>query len=62
VDSESHAKSETRAVKVFDSTDWHSALSALAERHGARLAQLEERLTAAERAAGDLDGQLRNLR
>jgi uncharacterized coiled-coil protein SlyX len=37
-------------------------LAALEQKHGDRLAQLEERLAVAERATADLGGQIQEMR
>jgi hypothetical protein len=55
-------KSEDIPDTYSTSADWRAPLAALEQRHADRLAQLEERLAAVERAAADLGGQVQNLR
>jgi len=48
---------------LADAEERHSrAIEALEQKHGNRLMQLEERLTAAERVAADLGGQIKEMR
>jgi len=44
------------------SADLTAALSAFEQNHSTRLAQIEERLAAAERALSDLGGQIKEMR
>jgi hypothetical protein len=55
-------QSESVSENNSPAPDWRAPLDALEQRHAGRLAQLEERLLAAERTAGDLAGQMKNLR
>jgi hypothetical protein len=61
-----HVEQMTKSSLVLESDhlspEWQKAVADLERRHGDRLAQLEERLAAAERHAADLGGQLNALR
>ena len=54
------ADTETRNGLV--SSDWRTAVRALEQNYGARLADIEERLAASEREVSNLGGQIKEMR
>ncbi|HTB63152.1 MAG TPA: hypothetical protein VK737_06150 [Opitutales bacterium] len=59
---EQMAKRSSVLESDHSSLEWQKAIMDLEQRHADRLAQLEERLAAAERQAADFGGQLNELR
>jgi len=59
---ESLGNSPTAPSEHDTSIDWQAALRTLEQHHGDRLAQIEERLAATERATTDLGGQIKEMR